>query len=280
MLRLLKIEWNKIYYYKTTRIFTIIYFGMLVAFGVILSVIKPKIGGVSLNIAKLGMFNFPEIWQNIAYLVAIGKIFIAVILITNVTNEYSNGTLKQNLIDGLSKKEFIFSKLLTNLSFALLSTFFVFGITMALGLYFSENKENLMKGIEYLAAYFFKLNLFFSLCLFLSILLRKTAFAFLGLFVLWMLEGLITTVEVIVKNVLLGDGLENINPYDFYITNYLPLNASSKLIDFPQLKFEGFVLGGSVFEYTAVDWSFVWVSLVYSFLFLFLSYWLLKRRDL
>lgn len=280
MLRLLKIEWNKIFYYKATRIFTFIYFGMLVIFGLILAVIRPEIGGVKLDIAKLGMFNFPEIWQNVTYLVAIGKIFIAVILITNVTNEYSNGTLKQNLIDGLSKKEFIGSKLLTSLSFALLSSFFVFGICMALGLYFSESKEDMFKGIEFVAAYFFKLNLFFSICLFLSVLLRKTAFAFLGLFVLWMLEGLISTAEIILKKVILGDGLKNIDPYEFYISNYLPLNASSKLIDFPKMKFESFILGGSVFEYTPVDWSFVVTSLIYSALFISLSYWLLKRRDL
>src|SRR5690606_27867356 len=147
MLRLLKIEWNKIYYYKTTRIFTLISFGMLIAVGIILAFIKPEIGGMKLDIAQLGMFDFPEVWQTITYLVAIAKIFIAVIIITNVTNEYSNRTLKQNLIDGLSKKEFLTSKFFTNVIFATLSTIFVFGIALILGLVFSSNKENIFKGI-------------------------------------------------------------------------------------------------------------------------------------
>ncbi len=279
MLRLLKIEWNKIYYYKTARIFTIIYFAMLIVTGIILSVIKPEIGGMKLDIAKLGMFNFPEIWQNITYLVAIGKIFIAVIIITNITNEYSNRTLKQNLIDGLSKKEFLTSKVLTNIIFAALSTIFVLGICLTLGLIFSENKELTLKGIEFIGAYFLKLNLFFSICLFLSLLLRKSAFAFLGLIVLWMIEGAISTVEVLLKAWMRG-GFEKIDPYGFYVSNYLPLNVSSKLIDFPKMKLEGFIMGGSIFQYTTVDWTFVMAAFIYIAIFLFFSYRLLKKRDL
>lgn len=279
MLRLLKIEWNKIYYYKTARIFTIIYFAMLILVGLILSFIKPEIGGMKLDIAKLGMFNFPEIWQNITYLVAIGKIFIAVIIITNITNEYSNRTLKQNLIDGLSKKEFLASKVLSNLVFATLSTIFVFGIALILGLVFSQTPEMTFKGIEFVGTYFLKLNLFFTICLFLSLLLRKSAFAFLGLIVLWMIEGAISTAEVLLK-AWMGTGFENIDPYGFYISNYLPLNVSSKLIDFPKMNLEGFVMGGSIFQYTTIDWTFVVAAIIYIAIFLFLSFRLLKKRDL
>lgn len=252
---------------------------MLVIVGVILSVIKPNIGGMKLDIAKLGMFNFPEVWQNITYLVAIGKIFIAVIIITNITNEYSNRTLKQNLIDGLSKKEFLTSKVLTNLMFAILSTIFVFGIALVLGLIFSENREFTFKGLEYIGTYFLKLNLFFSICLFLSLLLRKSAFAFLGLIVLWMVEGAISTAEVLIK-AWIGGGFEKIDPYGFYVSNYLPLNVSSKLIDFPTMKVEGFVMGGSIFQYTTIDWTFVAAAFIYIVIFLFLSFRLLKKRDL
>ena len=279
MLRLLKIEWNKIYYYKATRIFTIIYFVMLIAIGGILSLIKPEVGGMKLDIAKLGMFNFPEVWQNITFIVAIAKIFIAVIIITNVTNEFSNRTLKQNLIDGMSKKEFLTSKILTNLIFATLSTVFVFGICLFLGLTFSTSEEGIFKGMEYIGAYFLKMNLFFSICLFLAVLLRKAAFAFLGLIVLWMGEGTITAAEFLLK-AWIAKGLENVDPYGTFITNYLPLNTSSKLIDFPKFNPEGFVFGGTVFKFTSVDWTFALASVIYTILFLFFTYRLLKKRDL
>lgn len=279
MMKLLKIEWNKIFYYKATRIFTIIYFVLLIAAGFILANIKPTIGGVKVNIVKMGMFEFPVVWQNLTYLISILKIFIGVIIITNVTAEYTNSTLKQNLIDGLSKKEFLASKLLTNLIFAFLSTLFVFGIALGLGLAFSKNQEDIFKGIQFVAVYFLKLNLFFSICLFLSILLKRTAFAFLGLIVLWMAEGLISAGEVIIK-ALMGDGFKNINPYGFYLTNYLPLNTSSKLIDFPDINTEGFFVGGSIFNYSTVNPSFVIAAFVYFAIFTWFSYRILKKRDL
>ena len=168
MKRLLNIEWNKIFYYKSARIFTILYFLMLAAVGVVLAYIKPEIGGIELDIAQLGFFNFPDIWQNIAYVVAIGKIFLGVIVIMNVTNEFSNGTLKQNLIDGLSKKEFLQSKLLTNFIFAAVSTLFVFAISLILGFVFSNSQDAVFRGVEFIGAYFIKLAFFFSFCLFMG----------------------------------------------------------------------------------------------------------------
>lgn len=279
MIRLLNIEWKKIYYYKATRVFTLIYFLLLILIGVILAYIEPEIGGQKLDIAKLGMFNFPEIWQNISFLVAILKIFIAVIIITNVTNEYANRTLKQNLIDGLSKKEFLTSKVLTNTLFAGLSTIFVFVICLLLGLTFSHTNTSIFKGMEYIGAYFLKLSLFFSICLFLSIWLRKTAFAFLGLIVLWFAEGLLSGIELGIKT-LLGSSLKDITTADFHLTDYLPLNTSSKLIDLPTIKVKGFIEGGSIFQYQTIDYTFVGAALIYIALFIFFSYRLLKKRDL
>lgn len=277
MKRLLSIEWSKIFYYKSARIFTILYFVLLAIFGVVLAFIKPEIGGVELDIAQLGFFNFPDIWQNIAYVVAIGKIFIAVIVIMNVTNEYSNRTIKQNLIDGLSKKEFLQSKIMTNLIFTVVSTVFVFVISLVLGLIFSKTQDSLFKGVEFVGAYFLKLSFFLSFCLFLSFLLRKSAFALLGLFVWWIFEGIIGIIEVVIK-LSLNNG--KLDPEGFFYTNFLPLKSASRLIDFPKIQVEGFVTGESIFVYTTVNWMFVVTSLIYTGLFIWLSYRILKKRDL
>lgn len=281
MLRLFRIEWNKIYFYSVARLFTIVYFVLLLLSGFILAFLKIDIGeGLSLNLAKLGMFNFPVVWQNVTYLIAIGKIFLAVIIITNVTNEYSNKTLKQNLIDGLSKKEFLVSKIITNLLLAFCSAVFVFVVCLALGLYFSPDSENLFKGIEYIGAYFIKLFFFFTLCLFFSVLMRKSAFALLSVLVWWMIEKLIMLIELLLKIAGRGWHIENIKPGELWLTEYLPLNASANLIKMPGFDGSAFVTGGSVFKYSMVEWTFVVAALIYTFLFLFLSYRLLKKRDL
>ncbi|MCO5260135.1 MAG: ABC transporter permease [Crocinitomicaceae bacterium] len=276
MKRLLAIEWNKLFYYKSTRIFTLLYFVLLIVIGVILAFIKPTIGGVKLDIVQLGFFKFPTIWQNITYLVAIGKIFLAIIIVLNITNEFSNGTLKQNLIDGMSKKEFLYSKLLTSFVLVAISTLFVFFITLILGLVFAKGESVSFQGIEFMSAYFLKLVFFFVFCAFLSLLLKKSALALLGIVVWWIGEAVIKTIEAVATMNIGKEGDTN----SFLLSNYLPLSSSSNLIDFPKIKIEGFITGQSIFVYQSVNWSFFVVTLLYTALFIWLAYWLLKKRDL
>lgn len=268
MKRLFAIEWNKIIYHKTTRNFTLFYFLILILLGVIISNIKPEIGGFKLNLKDYGMFNFPVFWQNITYTIAIVKIFIAVIVIANITNEYDNTTLKQNLIDGLTKKEFILSKTMTNVIFALLSTLFVLVIGLVLGAMYSNSDTSYFAGIQYVFAYFVKLLLFFSLCSFLAVLLKKNSFAFLGLVGWWIIESIIYTIEKLFSSA------------DFLLSNYLPLSISGRLITVPKLQLQNFTMGGSIFQFTSIHWDAIFFALVYSVMFVYFSYRLIQRRDL
>lgn len=280
MMRLLKIEWNKIYYYKTAWIFTILYFLMLLILGSSLAIVKPEVGGIKLDLAKLGMFGFPVVWQNLTYLFAIAKIFLAVIIVTNITNEYSNGTLKQNLIDGLSKKELLTSKVLTNTLLALLSTVFVFLIIFVLGVFVFPGEIPFYQGMEFILYYFFKLLLFFAICLFFAFLLRKSAFALLGIVVWWVIEKALGLLEFLFKVFRNDWDFESVKPGGFWLTEYLPLNASANLIKLPNFDPMNFQLGKPVFVLVQTGWSFIAIVLGYIFLFIFLSYRLLKKRDL
>lgn len=280
MMRLLKIEWNKIYYYKTAWIFTILYFLMLLILGSSLAIVKPEVGGIKLDLAKLGMFGFPVVWQNLTYLFAIAKIFLAVIIVTNITNEYSNGTLKQNLIDGLSKKELLTSKVLTNTLLALLSTVFVFLIIFVLGVFVFPGEIPFYQGMEFILYYFFKLLLFFAICLFFAFLLRKSAFALLGILVWWVIEKALGLLEFLFKVFRNDWDFESVKPGGFWLTEYLPLNASANLIKLPNFDPMNFQLGKPVFVLVQTGWSFIAIVLGYIFLFIFLSYRLLKKRDL
>ncbi len=125
MNRLLKIEWNKIFYNTGTRVFIILYFVMIALMGATLPNIKPNINGLEINFIKLGALDFPAIWHNITWLIGFGKFFLAIIVINNITNEYSFGTFKQNTIDGLTKTEFLNTKVLMNLAITLLSSLLV-----------------------------------------------------------------------------------------------------------------------------------------------------------
>lgn len=153
MKRLFSIEWNKLFYNKGTRIFIILYFVMILLMGITLPNFKPNMNGIEIDLIKLGALEFPVIWHNITWLIGFGKFFLAIIVINNITNEYSFGTFKQNTIDGLSKTEFLNTKVLMNVVITLISTFLVGVLVFALGSIFSE-KFDFVNGIEFLGGYF------------------------------------------------------------------------------------------------------------------------------
>ena len=106
MLRLLTIELHKLRYNKSAKVISIVYF-ILITFIALISSIEFNFGAINFRIADQGIFNFPYIWHFNSYIAAILKLFLAIVIVSMTANEYSNKTLKQNLIDGLSKKEFI-----------------------------------------------------------------------------------------------------------------------------------------------------------------------------
>ena len=185
MKRLLSIEFQKIWKNKASKFLLLTYF-ILLSFIALIASIKFNIGTFEISIADQGIFNFPYIWHFNTYIAAWFKFFLAIIIVSMMANEYTYGTLKQNLIDGLSKKEFILSKFLVVGSFALASTVFVFIMSLILGYSFSSYNEFsiVFSDLEYLVAFFIKLAAFFSFCLFLGILVKRSAFA-LGFLFIW-----------------------------------------------------------------------------------------------
>jgi len=170
MKRLLSIELQKIWKNRASRILTLSYF-ILLSFIALIASIKFDIGTFQLHFAEMGIFNFPYIWHFNSYVADFLNFFLAIVIVSMMANEYSYGTLKQNLIDGMSKKEFILSKFLTVTLFAAASTFYVFVMSLILGFSFSSYTELgiVFSDLEYLAAFFVKLLGFFSFCLVLGI---------------------------------------------------------------------------------------------------------------
>jgi ABC-type transport system involved in multi-copper enzyme maturation permease subunit len=194
-------------------------------------------------------------------------------------NEYSNKTLKQNLIDGLSKKEFILSKFLTVVLFSLVSTLFVFGVSLLLGLIFSDYNELgiIFSDIEYLFAYFIKLIGFFSFCLFLGILVKRSAFA-LGFLLIW------SIVEGIVYGFLKWEIFRNSDLAD-NIMELFPLASMSNLIKEPfsrlgAVQSAASQLGEAFDKDYSVQFLTVLIVLIWTCLFVYGSYAILKKRDL
>ena len=195
-----------------------------------------------------------------------------------MANEYSNKTLKQNLIDGLSKKEFIASKFLTVFAFSVISTLFVFIVSLVLGLFYSDFTEVsiIFSDLEYLLAYFFKLLGFFSFCLFLGILVKRSAFA-LGFLIIWFaIENL--GIRFLVWWLAGKEASAS-------VMKYLPLESMSNLIKEPASRFKAVQsmveqVGEQFNKDYAVHSYEILIVVCWTVIFIYLSYALLKRRDL
>ena len=278
MKRLLSIELQKIWKNKASRVLTITYF-VLLSFIALIASIKFDLGIFKLNLAEMGIFNFPFIWHFNTYIAAILKFFLAIVIVSMMANEYSYGTLKQNLIDGMSKKEFILSKFLTVVLFALCSTIFVFVMSLILGYSFSSYTELgiVFSDLEYILAFFVKLVGFFSFCLFLGIFVKRSAFA-LGFLFVW------NIVEGIAKGILTFKIFPDSNTAQS-ITQFFPLEAMSNLIVEPfsrlsVIKNIGTQIGVNDIKDYSVPVSSVLIVLVWTVIFMLMSYKILKKRDL
>lgn len=278
MKRLISIELQKIWMNKASRILTLTYF-ILLSFIALIASIKFDIGPFKFHLAEMGIFNFPFIWHFNTYVAAILKLFLAIVIVSMMANEYSYGTLKQNLIDGLSKKEFILSKFLTVVLFAAASTLFIFVMSLILGLIFSSYTELdiIFSDLDYLLAFFVKLTGFFSFCLFLGILVKRSAFA-LGFLLVWnIIEGIMRAT--------LAFKIFPDSTIDEKISQFFPLESMSNLIVNPGPRLSVVkTIGSQMGIETDMDYSVsyfaILIVLIWTFLFIHFSYKLLKNRDL
>src|SRR5210317_150486 len=138
MFRLLNLELQKLLLNRTSKVLIFISF-ILPFFVILLSSLKINFFGLfTLELGELGIFNFTIIWHLTTFFVAQFKFFFPIFVVSMICNKYSNRTLKQNLIDGLSKKEFILSKFYTVVLLAFVSTVFVFFVSLILGYSYSD----------------------------------------------------------------------------------------------------------------------------------------------
>ena len=277
MIRLFNIEFYKIKHHKISKFLFFSYFVLLSSIALIAS-IKFKLGTMEIQLAEQGIFNFPYIWHFNTYIADIFTFFLAIIVVSMITNEYSYRTVKQNLIDGLSKKEFILSKFYFLVVLSLLATFFVFIISLILGYAYSDytSAHNVFSDLYFLFAFFLKLLGTFSFIMFLGFLLKRSAFA-IGFYFIWMaIEG--------ITYGLMRWQVFNEKIADQFIV-FLPFNAMKSLLPEPASRLSavkkiGKQIGENMGEFTGISIYHFLVVIFWIVFFVYFSYAILKKRDL
>ncbi len=229
MLRLLKIELAKNKSYRTFWILTGIYFTFLLATTLSgmealkwLAEIGAEIG--QFDVMKVPLYHFPDIWQNLTFVAQYFRFLIGIFIIISITNEFSYKTIRQNVIDGLSRADFITSKVLFILGFSLTATVVVLFIGLGMGSIYSPESEMrfIATHIGFVGAFFLATLNYLLLVMTIALIVKRAGLSIVILIIY-------PAFEWILKIPL---------PYNFeYLTEFLPYSALSNLIDIPFPKY-------------------------------------------
>lgn len=267
MLHLLRIDLKKLTSYRTFWIVCGLYF-ITLAFSTASGMEMLKWlartfedFGSELNINRIPLYHFPDVWLNLIFFSGLFKIVLGIMTVISITNEFQYRTLRQNIIDGLSRWEFLASKMLTNVLLSLLSVVMIMIISFVTGLIYSPsiNWNFVFADMEFLIAYFIEIFAFLSFALMLGILIQRSGLTIILLLLARMLE-------LIVR--------ENIDEALPWVVPFLPLESIANLVPFPLPRYafqeiRDYLTAGSIA--IAVGWAF---------LFNYFSYLKLKRSDI
>ena len=267
MLHLLKIDLKKLTNYRTFWVVCGLYFlvlGFAAASGMeflkwIASVFQNF--GQQLNVNRIPLYHFPDVWMNLIWCAGFLKIVLAIMVVISVTNEFTYRTLRQNIIDGMSRAEFVISKILTNILLSLMSVAMIFVIGLVTGMIYSPSLElsQMLTDLEFFPAYFLEIFFFLSYTLMLSLLVQRSGLTIKLVLVSQTLELIIT---------------KNIDDYAPGLVHYFPMWSLWEMIEcpLPRYAFQ------EIKDY--VSWSSVAIVGTWTFLFNYFGYLKLKKSDI
>jgi ABC-2 type transport system permease protein len=267
MLHLLKIDLKKLMNYRTFWIVCGLYF-ITLAFATasgmeFLKWLASFIEGFgeNINIDRIPLYHFPDVWLNLIWFSGSLKIVLAIMVVISVTNEFTYRTVRQNIIDGMSRSQFLFSKILTNVLLSLMSVVMIFVIGLITGMIYSPSIDfqNIIIDLEFFPAYFLEIFFFLSYALMMGILIQRSGLTIILLMLSQMIEAIITA---------------NIDDVVPAIIPYFPMRSIWNLIKFPYQRYafqeiQDYLLFSSVA--IVIGWIFI---------FNYLSYLKLKKSDI
>ncbi|MFT7270088.1 MAG: ABC-2 type transport system permease protein [Roseivirga sp.] len=251
MIRLLKIELKKVMPSTAFKVLAIMYIiaMVIVSVGVMpfFQYLRNKFADFDLDGIDptiIPFYEFPDIWQNLTSVMIWFKMLLGFSLIFSITNEYSYRTIRQNVIDGLTKHEFIWSKIIMAGFLSAISTVALFVLGLITGLIYSSDITfvSIFSDVYFLIAFFFQLLAFLLFTLFVGTLIRKSIIA-MGVLIFWVLaveNGFYVWSKV--KNLDWVEYLLPVKSINALIHNPFPKYAFQEIQDYVALPEMGLVI--------------------------------------
>jgi ABC-type transport system involved in multi-copper enzyme maturation permease subunit len=255
MKRLLHIEWLKVSSYRSFYVFTGIY-AVLIFFTYF---------GVNsfLNLGPLfdvnSVYKFPNVWYFVSYVSSWFSPILSLLMILLVCNEFAFRTLRQHIIDGLSREELLTSKLLM----AAILSVYAGCLALISGLLFGLTKGGIPTSADFFSETTYLLRTIWSsfgmmtAAILIALLVRRSALSVL-VFILfyWIIEPLVGRIW-----------LNEIYPY-------FPLNRLDEFISSP-INMESIKFGKQT---TPIGVTIA--GIIYPIIFVLASLQYIRKKDL
>lgn len=254
MMKLLYIEYLKM---RKNRTFLIMFGLFILALSCFLVLADKAIFNISIK----SIYRFPKIWQFLAYFAKYFAYILGIIAISSIANEYTNKTLRQNVIDGMSRGNFVTSKLLFFLSISVVSGILLGVYSIIIGY---SNTDNITGNMVFEKIYFLPVLMLYIfaymvLAFNFGLLVKKTAMGVV----------LLIVYLLIIENILTVDRWLNVPEWA------LPGKALGNMIPFPEIP-----AASAFYSPPDVTVTTYIVGIVHTAILSVISYLLVFKRDI
>lgn len=267
MIDLLKIEWLKLKNYTAFKVMTIFFVvGVFALNYIVFTVNKNIVNNVpGAGLVSFSPYNFPNTWQSTSYATGFILLLPALLLLMLFTNEYTFKTHRQNIIDGLSRQQFISVKIMMAFIFAIVATLLVSISALIFG--FASGTSFSLTGIVFVGYFFLKALSYNLIAILFSVLVKRTGFA-IGIFFIYLgSENIVSQLLNVLSMKMKRDSGTDLGN----IGDYLPMNAADALLEFPDNPIKSMSKAIMPSDYT-------WLVFVLAMLYLVIFYIWSRRK--
>ena len=220
---------------------------------------------------QIMLFHFPTVWEWLAYIGNwLGHLIFGFMAVLLVTNEHSYRTLRQNVITGMQRSDWFWSKAQFILTTALLATAYYALCAIVIGLMHADTiyLATVFKGAGEMAMRFFLMILgFMSFGMFIGVLVKRTGIA-IFLYLAYTMMG-----ESILRGL-------HMHFFRHKSWNWYPWNTFEDLCHVPSAEIANEFLEEEGVEFFLNPTMAMTLATAYILLFGWLSYRRLQRSDL
>lgn len=252
MINLLRIEWMKVKSYRTFWVLMGLFLVAVIGMNYIVYKANIEINkNMPLSALTGSPFTFPNVWNTITWLSSWLLYFPGFVMVLIISNEYTFKTHRQNIIDGLSRKQFVNTKLCVALILAVISTIIVFITTLLFGL--AGGGRFTFEGMSAIGYFFICSWVYILFALLLAFLFRKAVLA-IGIYFIFgmILDNLLS--------LLLRRAFDG-KPYGNYL---MPLDVADSVLKHPfRSQVDGFWTPANI--YISLVVCVVWIVFYHLF---------------